>query len=149
MILAAVIATPRIAAEFEAGLEALACRDSDHAALRDIILSVAMSAPLSLAAEIEARLGPRPLENLHSLRHVAITPCLRDPGNVDLARMTVAEELAKLAAHRGLEAEVADAVEDMAEDNPFVGVGGIADKNWFAAKILTRRRNPDIDGVRL
>jgi DNA primase len=28
--------------------------------------------------------------------------------------MTVAEELAKLAAHRGLEAEVADAAEDLA-----------------------------------
>jgi len=114
VILAAVIATPRIAVEFEAGLEALVCRDPDHAALRDIILSVAVSDPGTLAAEIEARLGRAPLENLHALRHVAITPCVRDPGNVDLARMTVAEELAKLAAHRGLEAEVADAAEDLA-----------------------------------
>ena len=113
VILAAVIATPAIAAEFEGGLEKLACTDPDHAALRDVILDVAIASPGTLADEIEARLGPAPLENLRALRHVAITPCLRDPGNADLARMTVAEELAKLEAYRGLEAEVAEAVEDL------------------------------------
>ena len=58
-------------------------------------------------------MGSAPLEKLHSLRHVAITPCIRNPGNVDLAQMTVAEELAKLDAFRGLTAEVAEAAEDL------------------------------------
>ena len=53
------------------------------------------------------------LENLTSQRHVAITPCVRNPGNVDMARMTVAEEMAKLEAAHGLDAEIADAAEDL------------------------------------
>ncbi|WP_050930260.1 DNA primase [Aestuariivita boseongensis] len=113
VILAAIIAHPTIAAEFEAGIESLACIDPDHRALRDMILRVAMDTPDDLHAEIEAQLGPVPLEKLHGLRHVAITPCIRNPGDVDLAQMTVAEELAKLDAYRGLMAEVAEAVEDL------------------------------------
>ncbi len=113
VILAAVIAHPTIAIEFEAGVEGLACIDPDHRSLRDIILRVGIDTPESLQAEIEAQLGSAPLEKLHSLRHVAITPCIRNPGNVELAQMTVAEELAKLDAYRGLTAEVAEAAEDL------------------------------------
>ncbi|MEO1178939.1 MAG: DNA primase, partial [Pseudomonadota bacterium] len=43
----------------------------------------------------------------------AIVPCIRNPGDDDMARMTVAEELAKLEAARGLDGEIADAVEDL------------------------------------
>ncbi len=113
VILAAVIAHPTIAMEFEAGVEGLACVDPDHRSLRDIILRVGIDTPENLHAEIEAQLGSAPLEKLHSLRHVAITPCIRNPGNVELAQMTVAEELAKLDAYRGLTAEVAEAAEDL------------------------------------
>ena len=113
VILAAVIAHPAIAIEFEAGIEGLACIDPDHRNLRDIILRVGIDTPEKLQSEIEAQLGSAPLEKLHSLRHVAITPCIRNPGNVELAQMTVAEELAKLDAYRGLTAEVAEAAEDL------------------------------------
>ena len=113
VILAAIIAHPTLAVGFESGIEALTCTDPDHRALRDVILRVAIDTPENLHASIEAELGPAPLEKLHGLRHVAITPCIRNPGNVDLAQMTVAEELAKLDAFRGLTAEVAEAAEDM------------------------------------
>jgi DNA primase len=119
VILAAVIATPTIAIEFEAGLETLRCADPDHAALRDMVLRVGIDTPDRLWPEIDAQLGAAPLEKLHALRHVAITPCVRNPGDPELARMTVAEELAKLSAMRGVLAEVAEAAEDL---------GGIADE---------------------
>ncbi|MFY9212631.1 MAG: DNA primase [Aestuariivita sp.] len=113
VILAAVIATPQVTAEFEAGIEALRCVDQDYRDLRNIILRVAIDTPDALHAAIEAELGPAPLEKLHGLRHVAIAPCIRQPGNVVLAQMTLAEELAKLDAYRGVLAEVAEAAEDM------------------------------------
>ncbi|QBF31216.1 DNA primase [Thalassococcus sp. S3] len=132
VILAAIIATPEIAAEFERGLEDLSCADPDHAALRDMILRHAIDAPTTLRAEIDANLGPAPLEKLHGLRHVAITPCLRKPGDVEMAQMTVAEELAKLQARRGLSAEIADAAEDLT---------GVADEavTWRLAQAAEAR----------
>ena len=116
VILAAVIAHPQIAAQFEAGLETLQCVNPEHRALRDVILHVAVGAPDDLSDAIMSQLGAAPLENLQALRHVAITPCIRNPGNADLAQMTVAEELEKLDAYRGLMAEVAEAAEDMGGD---------------------------------
>jgi DNA primase len=66
-----------------------------------------------LRDQISSALGPDALEKLTSQRHVAITPCIRNPGNIEMATMTVAEELAKLEAARGLNAEIAEAVEDL------------------------------------
>ena len=116
VILAAVIAHPQIAAGFEAGIENLECLNPEHRALRDVILRVAVDTPDDLHPAIMSQLGAGPLENLHALRHVAITPCIRNPGNADLAQMTVAEELQKLDAYRGLMAEVAEAAEDLGGD---------------------------------
>ena len=115
VILAALITAPHLVGDFEAGLETLRCVDPDHAALRDILLSVTAATQQELRSEISARLGPAPLEKLFSLRHVAITPCIRKPGDDDLVQMTIAEELAKLKAFRGLETEVAEAVEDLSD----------------------------------
>jgi DNA primase len=66
-----------------------------------------------LRENISSALGPDALENILTQRHVAITPCVRHPGDIEMATMTVAEELAKLEAARGLDAEIAEAVEDM------------------------------------
>ncbi|MFC6687754.1 DNA primase [Jhaorihella thermophila] len=114
VILATALATPEVIPEFEAGLEAMTCADPVHARLRDLILRHAAEDPATLVEKIRAEAGPETLENLHALRHVAISPCVRKPGDVDLARMTMAEELAKLEARRGLEAEIAEAAEDLA-----------------------------------
>ncbi|APX12351.1 DNA primase [Tateyamaria omphalii] len=113
VILAALVCTPHVAEEFEAGLESLACNDPDHAVLRDLILRHAQAGPEVLRENILAALGPEALDNLMSSRHVAIVPCIRTPGDADMARMTVAEELAKLSAAKGLNAEIADAMQDL------------------------------------
>ncbi|WP_147112822.1 DNA primase [Tateyamaria sp. syn59] len=113
VILAALICTPEVAEDFENGLESLACNDPDHAVLRDLILRHAHAGSEVLRENIFAALGPEALDNLLTSRHVAIVPCIRTPGDADMARMTVAEELAKLSAAKGLNAEIADAVQDL------------------------------------
>ncbi|MEP1353478.1 MAG: DNA primase [Tateyamaria sp.] len=113
VILAALIATPDVADEFESGLESLNCADPDYATLRDMILRHAHSGKDALRENILGALGPQTLDNLMSSRHVALIPCIRTPGDSDMARMTVAEELAKLSAVKGLDAEIADAMQDL------------------------------------
>lgn len=114
VILAALICTPEVAEDFESGLESLPCQDPDHAVLRDLILRHAMHGTEVLRENIFNALGPETLDNMLSSRHLAIIPCIRTPGDADMARMTVAEELAKLSAAKGLNAEIADAVQDLA-----------------------------------
>jgi len=62
---------------------------------------------------IAADTGVHPLETLIRQNHVAISPGVRRAGEVDVARMVLAEECAKLAARRGHAREIADAVEDL------------------------------------
>ena len=99
--------------EFEANFERMACADPDHAVIRDMILRYGMDAPDQLHDEILYALGPYALENLHALRHVAISPCIRKPGNVETATLTLSEEFAKIEARLGLDAELAEAEEDL------------------------------------
>jgi DNA primase len=125
VILAALICTPAICAEFEAELERLECRDPLHGELRDLILAHAPDCDLKategeepalsnpLRTILERHLGAQALERLMGLPHVAITPPVRRPGDPALAQMTVAEELAKITAERGLQAEIVDAAEDL------------------------------------
>ncbi len=113
VILATAITTPEVIPEFETSLERLQCADPDLAGLRDMVLRHGISAPERLREEIDWSLGPHALENLFALRHVAIIPCLRKPGDTELASMTLAEELAKLETLRGLDAELAEAEEDL------------------------------------
>jgi DNA primase len=99
--------------DFESGLEQMACTDPEHRQLRDTILRHAHEGAEVLREKISSALGPDMLENLAAQRHVAITPCIRNPGDSEMAAMTVAEELAKLEAMRGLNAEIAEAAEDL------------------------------------
>ena len=115
VILATAVKTPAIVVQFEQQLEAMECRDPDHAMLRDMVLRYAIDFPNDLSDRIYEALGPEPLENLFALRHVAISPCVRRPGDLELAEMILAEELAKLTALRGLTAEIAEAKEEIAE----------------------------------
>lgn len=119
VVLCALLGCPQLVEEFESGLIAMQCQDPDHARIRDLMLRHLHDSPQALREKIYNLLGEQTLENMLSQRHVAITPCVRNPGNVDLTRMTVAEEMAKLEATRGLDAEIADAVED---------VSGLADE---------------------
>lgn len=113
VILAALIVTPEVAAQFEVQLEDKRWGRADYAALSALVLRHAAEGPDALKDRIAATLGPGALENLLSLDHVVIMPCVRNAGDANLALMTVAEELAKLDAEAGLSAEIEDAVEDL------------------------------------
>ena len=113
VILASAIATPAVIVEFEANFERMSCADPDHAIMRDLILRYGMDAPDRVHDEILYALGPYALENLHALRHVAISPCLRKPGDLEIASLMLSEEFAKIEARQGLDAELAEAEEDL------------------------------------
>ncbi len=114
-ILAIAILNPQVVVQFEAQLEEMDCHDPDHAALRGAILRHAIDNPDNLQDHIMQTLGPEPLENLLALRHVAVIPCVYKPGDVEKAEMTLAEELAKIKALRGLDAEIAEAAEELSD----------------------------------
>ncbi|MCK0150705.1 DNA primase [Marivita sp. S6314] len=113
VILAALITTPDLIGEFESQLEMMPCIDPDHAVLRSCLLQHADHPADAIPAAANAALGGDALEKLCRSRHVAITPCVRNPGDRELARLTIAEELAKLEAQSGLYAEIAEASEDL------------------------------------
>ena len=113
VILAVLLSTPELIAEFEQGLEVLNCTDPVRASLRDVLLRNNADSAAALREEAEYRIGPEPLENLLAARHVAVVPCVRRPGDIELARMTVAEELSKITARSGAAAEIAEAEEDL------------------------------------
>ena len=111
-MLAAILSAPEIAPDFESQLEKMACADPDHAALRDAILR-ALGDAATIPEAARAALGGETLETLLAARHLQVVPCLRQKGDAEMARMTVAEELAKLEAHRGWQAELDEAEEDL------------------------------------
>ncbi|NNE53402.1 MAG: DNA primase [Sulfitobacter sp.] len=113
VVLAAFVTCPEIIEEFDSGLEGMTCDDSAHEKIRDLILRHGHRGSEVLRKKFSSALGPHALENLLGQRHVAITPCIRNPGNTEMARQTVAEELAKLEAARGLDAEIAEAAQDL------------------------------------
>jgi DNA primase len=113
VILAALLSTPDLVPEFESQLEDMTCVDPDHAALRLCLLQHAGASAEAVQAAADAALGEPALEKLCRARHVAIAPCVRNAGDPDLARLTIGEELAKLEAGIGLDAEIAEATEDL------------------------------------
>jgi len=114
VILATLIACPQVSDRFEADLERMECRDPMHARLRDLLLRFDVGNPDTFRAEITAAMGADTIEKLMALPHVAITPSLRHPNDDELAVRTLEEELRKLAAQRGVLAEVSEASADMA-----------------------------------
>lgn len=113
VILAAVIAAPSIADEFENGLLNLRCLDPNLSAIRDAIVGNSAKSSEELKQTISADLGQVALEKLFSQRHVALTPCIRQADNAKIARRTVAGELEKLIAYRAVQTEVVEAAEDL------------------------------------
>jgi len=133
VILATLIEFPELLEQFEHELEDLEFAE-EHRGLRRVLLRFGAeyahdSAALRDKLHTEASL---PLEKLFSLRHVRIAPPLRYQGNTDIARQCIVEELAKLAAERGVAREIDDAVQDM---------GGLADEGltWRLAQAAAAR----------
>lgn len=114
MILAIAITHPGCAARFESELETMVLRDAGHERLRHALLAALQDGDSEgLRAKLARSLGAE-LEKLFSLAHVRIAPPVRNTEDPDFAAMCLAEELAKLEARRGAEAEVAEAMEDLA-----------------------------------
>ena len=113
VVLATLIANQGIVTQFEGALEALDLSSVEHSALRSAILRHADAADFRERVIEDA--GADTLEKLMSLSHVQITPAVRNPGDAEVAAMCVAQELAKLAARRGVEKEISDAVQEMGD----------------------------------
>lgn len=114
MILAICARHPALIGEFESQIETLRLTDPGHAAIRAALLAAthAGDAP-GETRETALNEADAALEKLMALAHVAIAPPVRRGAGAELARLCLAEELAKLEARRGAEAEIEEAMEDL------------------------------------
>jgi len=110
-ILAVILCNPDLLPEFEGEIERMECRAPAHEALRRAVLTRAGAT--DLRAAVAEEIGAQTLEMILSERHVALIPAVRRPGDADLARLCLAEELARLVARRGHAREIAEAVQDV------------------------------------
>lgn len=125
VILATILATPAVLAQFEVALEDMETTNADHIVLRDAMLRH-VEAP-DFQAAIISDIGEAPLENLMRQKHLTVIPSVRRAGDVALAQMCLAEEFAKLSARRGQPAEIKEGEEE---------ITGVTDENltWRLAR---------------
>ncbi len=112
VILAVLTRHPDLLTEFEVELEAIAASDPETDGIRRGLFRHA-TAGAELAEKLSADIGAETLETFLGQSHIAIVPAVRDAQDKEQARMCLAEELAKLAAERGAEQEITDAVQDI------------------------------------
>jgi len=114
VILATLITHPALLDQFEHELEDLEFA-AEHRGLRQVLLRYGAECAgdrAAMAQKLQAE-APVPLEKLLSLSHVRIAPPLRYPDDLDVARQSITEELAKLAAERGVAREIDEAAHDL------------------------------------
>jgi DNA primase len=116
VIVAAVVSSPGILPDVVEHLHLLACQDGNTRDVRDALLSLVDAPAGEVRDRLIEKIGPYTLETFLSARHLAVTPCVRNPGDEELARLTVADEIAKLTAQRGLIAEIEEAEADLQEE---------------------------------
>ena len=135
VILATFIVHPSLIQRFESALERLDLTGPDHSALRDQLLVNAAHTTAALRAILQ-HLAPAALETLFARTHVQIAPPVRNQDDTELAMLCLAEELAKLDAHRGARKEIEDAVEDLS---------GLADEGltWRLSQAALARHRAD------
>lgn len=115
MILAILIVHPELVAGFESQLERMHMTGTGHELLRHAVLAHAhdhLHNPDDFREKI-ATDARDDLERLFAQAHVQIAPPVTNTHDGDLARMCLAEELAKLAADRGALAETEEAMETL------------------------------------
>ncbi len=135
MILGICTIHPALIAPFEAQLEAVDLRDQTHDRLRHLMLAQAATPPEEIIEKLRAQVGAD-LEKLLALPHLRSAPPIVKVDDIELARMCLAEELAKLEAARAMRDEIADAMEDLE---------GLADEGvtWRLAQAATLRHQAE------
>lgn len=114
VILAILIAHPEMISHYLSDLETLELHGEDHRAILLALLRHSEETDAERLKNIlDAEIGPAPLEKLWSLSHVQIAPAVRAAADQGMTKMTLAEELAKLEARRGVQREIEDAVDDL------------------------------------
>ncbi len=108
VILATLVRHPVLVDRFTSDLERLTTKHPEHDAVRAALLQTGGADADKLAVIC----GAEALEKLTHARHVQIAPGVRPGADLDVAELSVAEELAKLAARRGAMRELDDALED-------------------------------------
>ena len=135
MILGICAVHPTLIAAFEAQLDSIDLRDPTHDRLRHLILAEAATPPEEIAQKLHDQAGAD-LEKLLALPHLRSAPPIVKADDTELARMCLAEELAKLGAARAMREEIADAMEDLE---------GVADEGvtWRLAQAATLRHQAE------
>lgn len=133
VILATFIIHPSLIHRFESALERLQFTFDDHHLLRGLILRHADADDLQ--GQINA-IAPAALAELMARPHVVIAPPVRNHLDSELAAMCLAEELAKLDAHRGARREIAEAVAE---------IDGLVDEGltWRLSQATSARNRAD------
>ena len=135
IILATLIVHPSLIHRFESALERLDLIGPDHGTLRDHLLTNPSKNRTALRESLQHH-AHAALETLFARTHVQIAPPIRNHDDTELAMLCLAEELAKLDAHRGARKEIEDAVEDLS---------GLADEGltWRLSQAALARHRAD------
>ncbi len=135
VILATLVTHPDLVHDFLADLERLDTSTPEHEAVRRALIQCNGAG----REEIQTVCGAIALEKLFHPRHVRISPALRPGMDAETARLSVSEELAKLAARRGARREIEDAVRD---------IDGLVDEGltWRLGQAAEARNRTDKGG---
>jgi len=112
VILATLYTHPALIRRFESALERLTLLGAGHDTLRNLLLAHGDDNAADLHDALRAKAG-KDLATLLARPHVQIAPPLRKAADEALATLCLAEELAKLDAHRGARREIDAAITDM------------------------------------
>ena len=110
VIVGALINCPKALIDLVDRLEVVQLRDKH---LSDMLSVLCRSLPRTrqeAEALIDTEIGEGAVKRVFAERHVAISPCMKEPENVEIATLIVREELAKLEAQKGLAEELNDVV---------------------------------------
>ncbi|MEM6587083.1 MAG: DNA primase [Pseudomonadota bacterium] len=121
VIFAILLRYPDLFVEFEMQIENMVCSTPGHRAWQDVILRYAGLGADTLEHHIDQSMGAEAVESLYARPHVALIPAIRrartggevQPVQIEMARQTLKEELAKLDAALGLKSEISEAAEDI------------------------------------
>jgi len=124
------VKTPQIIPAF---IDDLVMIDFDYVEHQEILKLLVAHVPSDESAArelVQKKLGDAALEKLLQQSHLSIVPALRKAGDQELARLTLQEELAKMATERGLRAELNEFTStnpDELDDVMFYRLGQAAD----------------------